>query len=101
MPTLKRLSFIGLEYAFAPEKAYGMSRGGGNRRQAGLVEVETSDGAIGVGEAAIFDTYSYVGGRQKGYETWLKAQEEKLAAELKAKLEAAPTKKAGKKAKEK
>ena len=51
MPTVKRLSFIGLEYAFAPEKAYGMSRGGGNRRQGGLVEVETSDGAVGVGEA--------------------------------------------------
>ena len=40
MPTIRRLSFIGLEYAFAPEKAYGMSRGGGFRRQGGLVEVE-------------------------------------------------------------
>lgn len=51
MPTLKRLSFIGLEYAFAPEKAYGMSRGGGFKRQCGLVEVETSDGVVGIGEA--------------------------------------------------
>ena len=51
MPLIKRLSFIGLEYAFAPEKAYGMSRGGGHRRQGGLVEVETDAGMRGVGEA--------------------------------------------------
>jgi D-galactarolactone cycloisomerase len=51
MPTIRRLSFIGLEYAFAPEKAYGMSRGGGFRRQSGLVEVETDEGIKGVGEA--------------------------------------------------
>src|SRR5919198_1093947 len=40
MPTIKRLSFIGLEYAFAPEKAYGMSRGGGFRRQSGLFDFD-------------------------------------------------------------
>jgi D-galactarolactone cycloisomerase len=51
MPTIRRLSFTGLEYAFAPEKAYGMSRGGGHRRQGGLVEVETDQGVLGVGEA--------------------------------------------------
>jgi N-sulfoglucosamine sulfohydrolase len=34
-----------------------------------------------LGEAAIFDTYQYVGGRGKGYETWLKAQEAKAAGE--------------------
>ena len=34
-----------------------------------------------LGEGAIFDTYKYVGGRGKGYETWLKAQEAKLAGE--------------------
>jgi D-galactarolactone cycloisomerase len=51
MPVIKRLTFIGLEYAFAPEKAYGMSRGGGFRRQGGLVEVETDAGVVGVGEA--------------------------------------------------
>ena len=51
MPTIRRLTFIGLEYAFAPEKAYGMSRGGGNRRQGGLVEVETDQGVKGIGEA--------------------------------------------------
>ena len=32
------------------------------------------------GEAAIFDTYQYVGARNKGYETWLAAQEEKRVA---------------------
>lgn len=51
MPIVKRLTFIGLEYAFAPEKAYGMSRGGGFERQGGLVEVETDAGVTGVGEA--------------------------------------------------
>lgn len=51
MPTIRRLSFIGLEYAFAPEKAYGMSRGGGSKRQNGLVEIETDQGVTGIGEA--------------------------------------------------
>ncbi|MBV8412611.1 MAG: hypothetical protein JOY64_33655, partial [Alphaproteobacteria bacterium] len=51
MPSIERLTFIGLEYAFAPEKAYGMSRGGGFRRQGGLVEVETDGGVRGIGEA--------------------------------------------------
>jgi len=51
MPTIKRLSFTGLEYVFAPEKAYGMSRGGGFRRQGGLIEVETDQGVTGIGEA--------------------------------------------------
>jgi arylsulfatase A-like enzyme len=32
-----------------------------------------------LGQAAVFDTYRYVGSRAKGYETWLKQQEEKLA----------------------
>lgn len=49
--SIARLSFIGLEYAFAPEKAYGMSRGGGHRRQGGLVEVVTDGGITGIGEA--------------------------------------------------
>ncbi len=51
MPIIKRLSFIGLEYVFAPEKAYGMSRGGGFKRQSGLIEVETDQGVTGIGEA--------------------------------------------------
>ena len=41
-----------------------------------------------LGEAAIFDTYKYVGGRAKGYETWLKAQEEKQKLST---IEGAPT----------
>lgn len=36
-----------------------------------------------LGNGAIFDTYKYVGGRQKGYETWLRAQETSLAETLK------------------
>ena len=51
MAAIRRLTFIGLEYSFAPAKAYGMSRGGGNRRQGGLVEVETDAGIKGIGEA--------------------------------------------------
>ncbi|MCA0247954.1 MAG: mandelate racemase/muconate lactonizing enzyme family protein [Proteobacteria bacterium] len=50
MPTIKHLSFTGLEYVFAPEKAYGMSRGGGFRRQGGFIEVETDQGVKGIGE---------------------------------------------------
>ena len=51
MPLIQRLTFTGLEYAFAPDKAYGMSRGGGFRRQGGLIEVETDAGVKGIGEA--------------------------------------------------
>lgn len=36
-----------------------------------------------LGQGAIFDTYHYVGARTKGYETWLKKQEGRLAAEEK------------------
>jgi len=32
-----------------------------------------------LGNGAIFDTYRYTSGRQKSYDTWLKAQEEKIA----------------------
>jgi len=37
-----------------------------------------------LGNGAIFDTYKYVSGRTKGYDTWLKAQDEKLAEMMKA-----------------
>ena len=50
-----------------------------------------------LGHFEIFDTYTYQGGRQKGYETWLKAQEASTLAELKKKLE--EPKVGGKKAK--
>ncbi len=40
-----------------------------------------------LGNAAIFDTYKYVGGRGKGYDTWLKAQDQMLEEALAAKAE--------------
>ena len=46
-----------------------------------------------LGHTEIFDTYQYMGGRGKGYETWLKEQESRLN-ELKAQLEAGAAKKA-------
>jgi arylsulfatase A-like enzyme len=36
-----------------------------------------------LGDGAIFDTYKYVGGRAKGYDTWLKQQEAKASAAVK------------------
>ena len=51
-----------------------------------------------LGNAAIFDTYKYLGGRGKGYDTWLKAQEQKLEEALAAKAEEA-AKKPGRKKK--
>lgn len=50
-----------------------------------------------LGDAAIFDTYNYVGGRGKGYDTWLKAQEEKLAGLAAARASEAPKQAAKKK----
>ena len=47
VPLIERLSFTGLEYAFEPTKAYGMSRGGGFRRQGGLIEIVTDTGVRG------------------------------------------------------
>src|SRR5205814_471727 len=42
-----------------------------------------------LGNGAIFDTYKYVAGRAKAYDTWLKAQGQKLAdTDLKAKPKA-------------
>lgn len=53
-----------------------------------------------LGNGAIFDTYKYVGGRTKGYETWLKAQEGPATEAAKAALEAQKSvKKKGKKGK--
>jgi arylsulfatase A-like enzyme len=34
-----------------------------------------------LGQAAIFDTYQYVGPRTKGYDTWLRQQEEKITGQ--------------------
>lgn len=52
MPSIKRLSFTGLEYVMPAEKAYGMSRAIGHRRPTGLVAVETDQGVTGIGEAS-------------------------------------------------
>jgi N-sulfoglucosamine sulfohydrolase len=40
-----------------------------------------------LGQFEVFDDYHYLGGRKKGYETWLKMQEETTLAELKKRLE--------------
>lgn len=41
-----------------------------------------------LGQAEALESYQYVGGRKKGYETWLKAQEATTLADLKKRLEA-------------
>ena len=38
-----------------------------------------------LGNGAIFDTYQYVAGRQKAYDTWLKAQESKRSETIESK----------------
>lgn len=50
-----------------------------------MLKTEKDPRALGNG--AIFDTYKYLGARGKGYETWLKSQETRVAEEVKAKLE--------------
>lgn len=52
-----------------------------------------------LGQAAIFDTYPYIGGRSKGYETWLKKQDQRITAEVEAQAAAGGGKK-GKKGEE-
>ena len=48
----------------------------------GLLRDEQDPRALGKGD--IFDTYKYTGGRGKGYDTWLKEQEQKLEEALAA-----------------
>jgi N-sulfoglucosamine sulfohydrolase len=43
-----------------------------------------------LGNAHVFDTYHYLGGRKKGYETWLKEKEATDLGELMKKLDEAP-----------
>lgn len=50
-------------------------------RMLGMLREEQDPRALGKGE--VFDTYKYVGGRAKGYDTWLKAQEARLSEALK------------------
>jgi hypothetical protein len=55
-------------------------------RMMDLLKAEGDPRALG--EFEVFDDYHYLGGRKKGYETWLKEQEATTLAELKARLEA-------------
>ncbi|MBV8165804.1 MAG: mandelate racemase/muconate lactonizing enzyme family protein [Alphaproteobacteria bacterium] len=51
MPAIKDIRVIPLAYELGAGKAYGSSRGQTPRRVCGLVELETSDGVVGIGEA--------------------------------------------------
>ena len=66
-------------------------------RMMNLLKEEGDPRALGNG--AIFDTYKYTGGRQKGYETWLKSQEAALAEMMKEKQDKVATKKEARKKK--
>jgi arylsulfatase A-like enzyme len=57
-----------------------------------LLRDEGDPRALGHGD--VFDTYQYLGGRAKGYETWLKAQEAKVNAPLELPQKAEGRKKA-------
>lgn len=46
-------------------------------RERMLAQLRKEQDPRALGNAAIFDTYKYTGTREKGYDTWLKAQEEK------------------------
>jgi arylsulfatase A-like enzyme len=61
-------------------------------RMMSLLKEEGDPRALGNG--AIFDTYKYVGGRGKGYETWLKGREADLAESMKAQAGSAASSKA-------
>jgi arylsulfatase A-like enzyme len=69
----------------ANDLAYTQTMEGLRYRMMGMLKDEKDPRALGQG--AIFDTYKYTGGRAKGYETWLKAQETRVAEELKTKAE--------------
>ena len=51
MTRIRDIRLIPLAYVMDPAKAYGMARGKTARRECGLIEVETEDGVVGVGEA--------------------------------------------------
>jgi N-sulfoglucosamine sulfohydrolase len=54
-------------------------------RMMAMLKEEQDPRALGNGE--IFDSYKYVGGRAKAYDTWLKEQESNLAEIVKVKAE--------------
>ena len=51
MTRIRDIRLIPLAFVMDETKAYGMSRGKTARRECGLVEVETEDGVVGIGEA--------------------------------------------------
>jgi hypothetical protein len=51
MAVIRDVRLIALDYALPEIQAYGMARALTGRRQAGLLEVETADGVVGLGEA--------------------------------------------------
>ncbi len=57
-------------------------------RMMNMLRAEQDPRALGNG--AIFDTYKYTAGRQKAYDTWLKAQESKVDEVVKAKAAEEP-----------
>jgi D-galactarolactone cycloisomerase len=48
---IRDIRLIALEFALEERQAYGMARGLTARRQASIIEVETRDGVVGIGEA--------------------------------------------------
>jgi len=48
---IRDIRLIPLAYIMDPSKAYGMARGMTARRESALIEVETEDGVVGIGEA--------------------------------------------------
>jgi N-sulfoglucosamine sulfohydrolase len=61
------------------------------RRMMDLLRADQDPRALGNG--AVFDTYRYVGGRTKGYETWLATHASKTAEELRPQGAETPKKK--------
>jgi len=48
---IRDIRLVPLAFVMDPVKAYGMARGKTARRECGLIEVETEDGVVGIGEA--------------------------------------------------
>ena len=67
----------------AHDPAYAKVMGELRDRMLAMLREEQDPRALGNG--AIFDTYKYVAGRAKAYDTWLKAQEARAAEAVKAK----------------
>ena len=51
MTRISDIRLIPLAFVMEEGKAYGMARGKASRRECGLIEVETEDGVVGIGEA--------------------------------------------------